>query len=81
MILAARLQSSSLTSPTSSLLFLLLQVGMVFQSYALFNHMTVLENIKFGLQVCGMGVLSSSPAIVTLLHLRSPTMSGVLFRK
>jgi sulfate transport system ATP-binding protein len=28
-----------------------LQVGMVFQSYALFNHMTVAENIKFGLQV------------------------------
>ncbi|KAF6258780.1 chloroplast ATP-binding protein [Scenedesmus sp. NREL 46B-D3] len=27
------------------------QVGMVFQSYALFNHMTVAENIKFGLQV------------------------------
>ncbi|WIA18185.1 hypothetical protein OEZ85_009658 [Tetradesmus obliquus] len=27
------------------------QVGMVFQSYALFNHMTVSENIKFGLQV------------------------------
>jgi hypothetical protein len=42
------------------LLFLLLcaalfglQVGMVFQSYALFNHMTVAENIKFGLQVGG----------------------------
>jgi ABC-type Fe3+/spermidine/putrescine transport system ATPase subunit len=27
------------------------QVGMVFQSYALFNHMTVAENIKFGLEV------------------------------
>jgi hypothetical protein len=26
---------------------------MVFQSYALFNHMTVSENIKFGLQVRG----------------------------
>jgi ABC-type sulfate/molybdate transport systems ATPase subunit len=26
------------------------QVGMVFQSYALFNHMTVADNIKFGLQ-------------------------------
>jgi hypothetical protein len=24
---------------------------MVFQSYALFNHMTVAENIKFGLEV------------------------------
>eukprot|EP00775_Hariotina_reticulata_P001496 gene1496-1835_t len=27
------------------------QVGMVFQSYLLFNHMTVADNIKFGLQV------------------------------
>ncbi|KAF8061958.1 cysA [Scenedesmus sp. PABB004] len=27
------------------------QVGMVFQSYALFNHMNVADNIKFGLQV------------------------------
>jgi len=31
-------------------------VGMVFQSYALFNHMTVLENIKFGLQVRNLPV-------------------------
>ena len=28
------------------------QIGFVFQSYALFNHKTVSENIKFGLQVC-----------------------------
>lgn len=28
-----------------------LQVGMVFQSYALFNHLSVADNIKFGLQV------------------------------
>jgi len=27
------------------------QIGFVFQSYALFNHMTVAENIKFGLEV------------------------------
>lgn len=27
------------------------QVGMVFQSYALFNHLTVADNIKFGLEV------------------------------
>jgi len=36
-----------------------LQVGMVFQSYALFNHLTVADNIKFGLQVgthcCSVG--------------------------
>jgi ABC-type sugar transport system ATPase subunit len=32
------------------------QIGFVFQSYALFNHKTVAENIKFGLEVgsaCG----------------------------
>jgi sulfate transport system ATP-binding protein len=27
------------------------QIGFVFQSYALFNHKTVAENIKFGLEV------------------------------
>lgn len=27
------------------------RIGFVFQSYALFNHMTVAENIKFGLEV------------------------------
>ena len=26
------------------------QIGFVFQSYALFNHKTVADNIKFGLQ-------------------------------
>jgi ABC-type Fe3+/spermidine/putrescine transport system ATPase subunit len=29
---------------------------MVFQSYALFNHMTVAENIKFGLEVRNLAV-------------------------
>ena len=32
------------------------QVGMVFQSYALFNHMTVAENIRFGLDVRRLAV-------------------------
>jgi ABC-type sulfate/molybdate transport systems ATPase subunit len=32
------------------------QIGMVFQSYALFNHMTVAENIKFGLEVRKLNV-------------------------
>ncbi|MDJ0388767.1 ABC transporter ATP-binding protein [Roseomonas sp. E05] len=31
------------------------QIGMVFQNYALFPHMTVEENIAFGLQMQGMG--------------------------
>jgi ABC-type Fe3+/spermidine/putrescine transport system ATPase subunit len=35
---------------------------MVFQSYALFNHMTVAENIKFGLQV---GLLHAAAAAAT----------------
>lgn len=30
------------------------QIGFVFQSYALFNHKTVAENIKFGLEVGGV---------------------------
>jgi ABC-type Fe3+/spermidine/putrescine transport system ATPase subunit len=30
---------------------------MVFQSYALFNHLTVADNIKFGLQVGPGGTL------------------------
>src|SRR5512141_3260658 len=29
-------------------------VSMVFQSYALFPHMTVLENVRYGLDVAGM---------------------------
>ena len=27
------------------------QIGFVFQSYALFNHMTVAENIGFGIRI------------------------------
>ncbi len=32
------------------------QIGFVFQSYALFSHMTVAENIKFGLEVRRLAV-------------------------
>lgn len=37
---------------------------MVFQSYALFNHMTVAENIKFGLEV-RRGMLLQTVATAT----------------
>lgn len=43
--------SSTMLFVVSCCAVLWLQVGMVFQSYALFNHLTVADNIKFGLQV------------------------------
>lgn len=32
------------------------QIGFVFQSYALFNHMTVAENIGFGIRIRKLAV-------------------------
>ena len=32
------------------------QIGFVFQSYALFNHMTVADNIGFGIRIRKLGV-------------------------
>ena len=42
-------------------------VGMVFQGYALFGHMTVAENIGFGLRVRGRGRAEIGAAVERLL--------------
>lgn len=47
-------------------------VNMVFQDYALFPHMTVLQNIAFGLELKGMGkanIKNRSAEIMTFLEL------------
>uniref|UniRef100_A0A699ZS69 CysA-like protein n=1 Tax=Haematococcus lacustris TaxID=44745 RepID=A0A699ZS69_HAELA len=44
------------------------QIGFVFQSYALFNHRTVAENIKFGLEVRGLKI-DHSKRVADLLEL------------
>ena len=41
------------------------QIGFVFQNYALFNHMTVFENIAFGLKVRPRGRRPARPDIET----------------
>jgi len=41
------------------------KVGFVFQQYALFRHMTVFENVAFGLKVKRRGERPSAPAIRT----------------
>lgn len=38
-------------------------IGMVFQSYALFPHMTVAENIAFGLRMQGIKGVAAEPAV------------------
>lgn len=45
------------------------QVGFVFQHYALFRHMTVAENIAFGLDVQGVDRESQSTRVATLLEI------------
>lgn len=45
------------------------QVGFVFQHYALFRHMTVAENIAFGLAVQGAPVRSQQARVAELLEL------------
>ncbi len=43
------------------------QVGFVFQHYALFRHMTVAENIAFGLSVRGVATADQRERVTTLL--------------
>ncbi|HEU0122141.1 MAG TPA: ABC transporter ATP-binding protein [Bryobacteraceae bacterium] len=44
-------------------------VGMVFQSYALFPHMTVFENVEFGLRMRRMGKHESGERVRGMLQL------------
>jgi sulfate transport system ATP-binding protein len=44
------------------------QVGFVFQHYALFRHMTVFENVAFGLRVKPRGLRPSETQIKTKVH-------------
>ncbi len=44
------------------------QVGFVFQHYALFRHMTVFENVAFGLRVKPRGLRPSEDAIKKKVH-------------
>ena len=45
------------------------KVGFVFQHYALFRHMSVLDNIAFGLKVRGVGKEERHKEARELLHL------------
>ena len=44
------------------------KVGFVFQHYALFKHMSVFENVAFGLRVRGRGERPSSASISERVH-------------
>lgn len=54
-------------------------VGMVFQNYALFPHMTVLENVEFGLRMRGMSKSSRRQQAIGMLSLVG--LEGVEARK
>ena len=45
------------------------QIGMVFQSYALFPNLTVAENVGFGLKVAGVPRAERGPRVAEMLNL------------
>src|SRR5688500_15343959 len=52
-------------------------VGMVFQSYALFPNMTVAENVGFGLKVAGRPGSEIAPRVAEMLTLvKLPALGG-----
>ncbi|MBP5856822.1 ABC transporter ATP-binding protein [Marivibrio halodurans] len=52
-------------------------IGMVFQNYALFPHMTVAENLAFPLEVRGMGKADIEAKVTRALEMvRLPQMAG-----
>lgn len=75
---------SGLTKPTSGLVFMKGKVvndvpphkrgiGMVFQNYALFPHLTVFENVAFGLRIRRLDkkeILEKVPGILDLVRLK-----------
>jgi ABC-type Fe3+/spermidine/putrescine transport system ATPase subunit len=54
-------------------------VGMVFQNYALFPHMTVLENVEFGLRMRGMPKTTRREKVAAMLSLVG--LKGIEARK
>ena len=44
-------------------------MGMVFQSYALWPHMTLFENVAFGLEMRGVGKAEAAPRVMKALEL------------
>ena len=53
------------------------QIGFVFQSYALFNHMTVAQNIAFGIRIRRLPVDQEARCVYSL-HFGSNTFAGRL---